>query len=431
MARCSTSATWFLTALMLAGCYYGDLSVHGKKCSNQAGDQRTCPGGFVCVEHPVSKTSVEGFCIAAGSAISCQAPKFCNTQENWVEECQSDGYSTRVEEDCDDSSLQCNPDTAQCARSCVDSDMDCPQTGEEQTCDLGTLLCRPFEECVRCAPNADQDVTATPSAPKLDCFKRAIGEPPVDPATCTITGRVYMFPLKNSRLTEDLEVILHPAGDPVAVVADTTVFITDCGTMPDPQAPCGYYEFLDVPTNQVYDLEVRQPENWEGDPVTPTVRAGVTLRADRCQAGTFSLSLNVMPTSTYQSYTSGLIDDYNHSVRGLLIGRVLDCGTSLGEERQPLGNVKVGLAIPPASPGRIYYFPEGTVLAPDPGLSATTTKGYYAVVGVPACRNQVEFAAKEQGDRLDLGIASFTMRPSIAIIIDSHHPLDMLPPGWN
>lgn len=424
------TAAWFSAALFLAGCYYGDLSVHGKNCSNQSGSERTCPGGFVCVEHPDEDKTIKGLCFDEGSAIPCRAPAFCNDQYNWAEKCQSDGYSTRVEEDCNDSTLQCNPDTALCAHSCVDDDLDCPQTEGEQTCDVGTKLCRPFEECVRCAPPPTQDVTA-PAAPKLDCFKRAIGEPPADPTTCTLTGRVYMFPIKNSQLTEGMKVIMHPAGDPDEIVADTTVFITDCGTMPDPQAPCGYYEFLDVPTNQVYDLEVRQPEVWEGDPVTPTIRAGVTLRADRCPTGTYSLSLNVMPTSTYQSYTSGLIDDYNHAVRGLLIGRVLDCGTSVGETRQPLGNVKVGLAVPAASPGRVYYFPEGTVLAPDPGLSATTTKGYYAVVGVPACRNQVEFAAQEQDDRLDLGMVSFTMRPSIAIIIDSPHPLDMLPPGWN
>ena len=423
--RRSTPAL-FLAALLLGGCYYGDLTVHGKKCSNQSGSERTCPGGLVCVEHPITKSTVEGFCIEEGSALTCQAPTFCNSDENWIEECQPDGYSTRVREDCDDTSLTCNPDTALCAHTCEDSDMDCPQTGEEQTCDVGTKLCRPFEECVRCAQTPGQDVSS-PSTPKLDCYNDPILQPPADPATCNLTGRVYMFPLKNSVQTVGLEVVLRPAGDPETQVADTTVFETQCGTMPDPQAPCGNFEFLDVPTNRAYDLEIRQPDGWEGDPVTPTFRAGVVLRADRCQAGTFSLSLNVMPESTYQSYTTGLIDNYNHSERGLLIGRVLDCGTSLGEERQPLGNVKVGLANPPAPPGRIYYFPEGTVLAPDPSLSTTTTKGYYAVVGVPACRNQVEFAAR-QVSRLDLGIVSFTMRPAVAVIIDSPHPLDMLPP---
>ena len=421
------TATWFLAALFLTGCYYGDLTVHGKKCSNQSGSERACPGGLICVESPDEYKTIQGKCIDESSAAPCQAQSFCNERGNWVEECQADGYSTRVREDCSDSELQCNVDTALCAHSCEDSDMDCPQTDGVQTCDVGTKLCRPFEECDKCASTPGEDVIA-PTTPKLDCYNDPVQTPPTDPTTCNLTGRVYMFPIKNSELTEDLEVVLHPAGDPETVVADTTVYITDCGTMPDPQAPCGYYEFLDVPTNQAYDIEVRQPENWEDDPVTPTFRAGVVLRADRCQSGTYSLSLNVMPADTYQSYTSGLIaDEAYHSKRGLLIGRVLDCGTSLGEERQPLGNVRVGLSNPPSPPGRFYYFPEGPVLAPDASLSTTTNKGYYAVVGVPACRNQVEFAAREF-DRLDLGVVSFTMRPQVAIIIDSPHPLDMLPP---
>jgi hypothetical protein len=301
--------------------------------------------------------------------------------------------------------------------------MDCPQTDGVQTCDVGTTLCRPFEECDKCAATPAEDVTA-PSAPRLDCFD-PVQPPPADPATCNLTGRVYMFPMKNSLQTVGLQVILHPAGDPDTTVADTTVFETPCVTTP---GNCGNFEFLDVPTNQVYDIEVRQPEDWSDDPVTPTLRAGVVLRANRCDNGLFSISPNVMSTDTYQSYTTGLIDNPEyHSKRGLLIGRVLDCGTSLGETRQPLGNVKVGLSNPPTPPGRIYYFPEGAVLAPDANLTTTTTKGYYAVVGVPACRNQVEFAAR-QVDRLDLGVVSFTMRPGVAIIIDSPHPLDMLPP---
>jgi hypothetical protein len=418
---------WLLAALLLAGCYYGDLTVHGKYCSNQAGSVRECPGGLICVESPISRNEVRGLCIEEGTALTCQAPTFCNTQENWIEECQDDGYSTKVKENCEDDTLTCNPDTALCAHSCVDSDMDCPQTDEVQTCDVGTTLCRPFEECDKCATTPGQDVTS-PSAPKLDCFNDPVLQPPTDPTTCNLTGRVYMFPMKSSVQTVGLQVILRPAGDPDTTVADTTVFETQCGTMPDPTAPCGNFEFLDVPTNQTYDLEIRQPDGWEGDAVTPTFRASVILRADRCGTGTYSLSLNVMPTSTYQSYTSGLIDDEAyHSNRGLLIGRVLDCGTSLGDERQPLGNVKVGLSNPPTPPGRIYYFPEGTVLVPEPSLTTTTNKGYYAVVGVPACRNQLEFAAR-QVSRLDLGVVSFTMRPGVAIIIDSPHPLDMLPP---
>jgi hypothetical protein len=424
--RCSTPI-WLLAALLLAGCYYGDLTVHGKYCSNQSGAERTCPGGYVCVETPDEYKSIQGKCIDESSAALCRAPAWCSDLGNWVEECQADGYSARVKDDCDEASLTCNTDTALCAHSCTDSDMDCPQTDEVQTCDVGTTLCRPYKDCVRCAATPGEEVTA-PSAPKLDCFNDPVLEPPVDPATCNLTGRVYMFPMKSSVQTVGLQVVLRPAGDPDTTVADTTVFETQCGTMPDPTAPCGNFEFLDVPTNQIYDLEIRQPDGWEGDPVTPTFRAGVVLRADRCGTGTYSLSLNVMPASTYQSYTSGLIDnDEYHSKRGLLIGRVLDCGTSLGEERQPLGNVKVGLSNPPTPPGRIYYFPEGPILAPDASLTTTTTKGYYAVVGVPACRNQVEFAAK-QVSRLDLGVVSFTMRPGVAIIIDSPLPLDMLPP---
>jgi hypothetical protein len=257
----------------------------------------------------------------------------------------------------------------------------------------------------------------------MDCFDAEYIIPDPDPATCTLTGRVYMFPIKNSLDTVGLEVVLRPAGDPDAEIKKTTVYQTPCITIP---GDCGNYELLNVDTNRIYDVEVRMPEEgWTGDAVTRTIHAGVTIRSDRLDNDTFPLSLNAMATSTYQSYTSGLIENYNHDIRGLLIGRVLDCGLSDGKERQPLANVKVGLAVPAVAPGRIYYFPERGVLAPEPSLETTTNKGYYAVVGVPACRNQVEFAAR-QVSRLDLGRVSFTMRPSVAVIIDSPHPLDTL-----
>lgn len=419
------AALFAASGLLLAGCYYGDLSVHGKRCSNRAGSQRPCPPGYLCVESPTPPSGgLEGICYEASSAPACpQGTSFCNKDEqhniDWVERCQNDGHSSVMETDCrgfEDPPLTCNPDTALCARACRGGEADCPAGS---TCDTGTWLCRPFEPCdADCAPDPQENTDAT----SLDCF--GVVTDPGHQTQCTLTGRVYFFPIKRSEETVGLQVTLRPSGDPDTPLKSTTVFQDRCNTEPDPEAPCGYFEFTEVDTNQTYDLEVRQPEQgYSGDPIVTTVQAGITVRTDRLTNGNFYLSLNAMTADTYASYTSSLIEGYD-SRRGLLIGRVLDCGRSDGTDRRAVGNATVGLAADPVPPGRMFYFPDSLVLAPDPELSATTKKGYYAAVGVPACRNQVGFSAKDVSE-LFLGAVHFTMRPGYTLIIDNPHPKDM------
>ncbi len=416
------------SGLLLWGCYYGDLSVHGKRCSNREGSQRPCPSGYVCVERPTPPSGgLEGTCYEASSAPACPlGTSFCITDElhdiDWVEKCQNDGHSSVMEVDCrefEDPPMTCNPDTARCARACPGGEADCPSGS---TCDTGTWLCRPFEPCdSECAPDPQEDaVTNDPTS--LDCF--GVVTDPGQQIQATLTGRVYLFPIKGSADTAGLQVTLRPNGDPLTSLQTCTVFIDRCNTEPEPDADCGYFEFTGVDTNRTYDLEISQPdEGYSGEPIVTTVQAGITVRTDRLSEGNFYLSLNAMTADTYASYTSSLIEDYDDR-RGLLIGRVLDCGRSDGTDRRTIGNATVGLAAGPVSPGRMFYFPDKSVLAPEPSLSATTKKGYYAAVGVPACRNQVGFSAKDVSE-IFLGAVHFTMRPGYAVIIDNPHPKDM------
>ena len=415
------------SALLLAGCYYGDLSVHGKKCSNRAGSQRPCPPGYVCVESPTPpQGGLEGICYESSSAPACPVGRtFCTKDENrgidWVEKCQSDGHSSTMETNCkdfDNPPLTCNPDTGLCAQACPEGEKDCPAG---QTCDMGTWLCRPFEPCdADCAPDPTKEaVTSDPTS--LDCF--GIVTDPGPQTQCTLTGLVYFFPMKRSVET-GLLVTLRPNGDPDTALGTSTVYQYRCNTNPNPEDPCGYYQFNGIDTNRTYDLEISQPaQGYSGDPIVTTVHAGITVRTDRLENGSIYRSLNAMTSDTYASYTASLIENYD-TRRGLLFGRVLDCGESDGEDRRAIGNATVGLAADPVPPGRMLYFPDKLVLAPDPTLSATTVKGYYAAVGVPACRNQVGFSAREVSE-LFLGAVHFTMRPGYAIFIDNPHPKDM------
>jgi hypothetical protein len=401
--------------------------VHGKRCSNRPGSEHPCPTGLVCVESPVPPSGdLEGICYEASSAVPCpKGTTFCTKNASqgidWVVKCQDDGYSSTVDTDCAefDPPLTCNADSALCAQTCPEGENDCPA---DHTCDTGTWLCRPFAPCnAACAPDPQNEaVTSDPTS--LDCF--GVVTDPGTQVQATIRGRVYFFPTKNSKDTVGLQVLLHPNGDPDTALKTCTVFEDRCDTFPDPDAPCGYYEFTEVDTNRTYDLEIRQPqEGYTGDPIATTVQAGITVRSDRLDAGMFSLSLNAMSAQSYSSYTTSLVDNYD-ARRGLLIGRVLDCGDSQGDGRLPIGNATVGLAADPVSPGRMYYFPNRDVLAPDPSLSATTVKGYYVAVGVPACRNQVGFSAREVSE-LFLGAVNFTMRPGYVVIIDNPHPMHM------
>ena len=429
MASARTFPFAITSVLLLAGCYYGDLSVHGKTCSNRAGSERPCPQGHICVESPVPpQGGLEGICYEATSAPTCpEGNTFCTKDEtrdiDWVEKCLDDGHSSMMETNCkefDDPPRTCNPDSALCTQACPEGEKDCPAG---HTCDMGTWLCRPFEPCdADCAPGPKEEaITSDPTS--LDCF--GIVTDPGQQTQCTMTGRVYFFPLKRSKDTVGLQATLRPNGDPDTSLKTCTIFEDRCNTDPNPDAPCGYYQFTDVDTNRTYDLEISQPgQGYSGDPIATTIQAGITVRTDQLENGTtFYLSLNVMTADTYTSYTTSLIDNYD-TRRGLLLGRVLDCGDSDGTDRKAIGNATVGLAADPVPPGRMYYFPDSLVLAPDPSLSATTVKGYYAAVGVPACRNQVGFSAREVSE-LFLGAVHFTMRPGYTVIIDNPHPKDM------
>jgi hypothetical protein len=74
----------------------------------------------------------------------------------------------------------------------------------------------------------------------------------------------------------------------------------------------------------------------------------------------------------------------------------------------------------------VYYFAED-ILRPDPTLTATSPKGYYAAAGVPPCRSYVGFAAKQQTTVLFPGVVAFTMPPGGVVIADLQIPARQLP----
>ena len=84
------------------------------------------------------------------------------------------------------------------------------------------------------------------------------------------------------------------------------------------------------------------------------------------------------------------------------------------------------LAIEPVSPGRIYYFADDNIVRPDLEAAATTHKGTWAAVGVPACRNRVGFSAYLGGTRV-LGSLPFTAQPGSVVFADLPLPGESLP----
>ncbi len=402
-----------------AACAYSDLDLAGKRCDAASG----CPGDLICVEVPDSPTSRVGTCSDPAAAPTCQVGQVrCAAAGGWLEACEADGHSWRVDRECA-SPTACNPDTLACALSCA-ADADCDG---DQTCDLGIDLCRPLPECEDascaglcvgdvCVPTAPGDATGASGAPELDCFPDPPLQPPASPSLCTLTGRVNLFPAKdNSDQALGLTVKLLEAAPPFAELDQALVAAEADGF--------GYYTFEGVETNARYLLQVQAGTSEAGIEVVTTLNAPVDLRADSCQAQTATVGISAMPAQTYQTYTAETIEGLDDA-RAMVIGRVLDCHA---DPRRPIGNVTVALGVPPPSPGRLYFFPDQTFLIPDLALAATSVKGYYAAVGVPATRNQIAFATRQANSDLALGAVDFFLHPGSAAIIDLPLPDQRLP----
>jgi len=393
-------------------CTFPGLSVHGKDCN----DAHPCPEPYICIQHPVSAGERAGKCFRPEDAEPCPAEKFCDTDRNWVLACADDGLSSVFVADCEDESKTCNPDTGRCATDCsFENPAACP--GEE-TCDTGLGLCRPAPDCpgYDCVPSPTAPAATPGGLAALDCFTDAVPAHTPDPPTCKVTGRVNLFPLKSPRDTVGLTVLLFRRDDPYNFIGQPATVFAD--TSDDRN---GHYSFAAVPTGEVYAFQI-SGTTVSGKLVVPTVRANVHLRADACVDGVYTLGLEAVCESEYQTYTEGVFSGPDYDARGLLIGRVADCN---GE---PMSGLTVGLAAPPAAPGRVYYFAEHEeILLPDPALAATSTKGYYAAAGVPACRNQVGFKALQSTTVTNPGLFDFTMRPGGVVILDLIPPAQRLP----
>lgn len=395
------------------GCTFPGLSVHGKDCN----DAHPCPEPYICVQHPVSETDRAGKCFRPRDAEPCPADRFCDTERNWVLACDPDGYSSTFVADCDVESETCNPDTGRCAQDCSFGNPACPGGW---TCDTGLGLCRPVpgcpaNDCVP-APTAQAATSGGPAA--LDCFTDAVPAHTPDPPTCEVTGRVNRFPSKSgNKGTVGLTVTLFLADDPYTPVEEmsATVFAdtSDNGF--------GHYNLAAVPTGEVYAFVI-SGASVSGENVVTTVRANVHLRADDCVDGIYTLGLDAVFEREYRTYTEEVVSGPDYEARGLLIGRVADC------DGEAMSGVTVGLAAPPAAPGRVYYFAENEeILLPDLALAATSTKGTYAAAGVPACRNQVGFKALQSTTVTNPGRFDFTMRPGGVVILDLIPPAQRLP----
>jgi hypothetical protein len=403
-------------------CVLDGLAPEGKACD----PAHACPAGLVCVLRPVSATERAGACQPEQAAFQCQPDEALCPEDGqaWVELCEAGGHSTRVSESCA-ADTTCNADTGTCARSCAQS-ADC--SGAGVVCDLGTGLCRPGPACApagcpggacvgrACVPEPAAAVTAPDGNPQVVCFASPPPTPPVSPATCALGGRVSVFPLTDSELTAGLFVRLRRGSPPWDEIVTTQV-ILDADEN-------GVYEFAAQPTNQRYLIEIEAGQLVGGAPTVTTLHPAVDLRADLCSAGKMTRTLVVLRQSAYASYTAQLFEGWDGR-RGLLLGRVLDCGSP---NRQTLGQVTVGTSLPPVEPGATYYFTDNpTVLEPDLTLTATTNKGYYAVAGLPACDNTLGFRARVGATPLDLGEFEVLIVPGGATLLDLPLPEIRLP----
>ncbi len=400
--------TFLPLVLLFTGCSFGSMDFTGKDCDKD----HPCPSGYLCVTTPTSIESVRGECYEEQGAPGCtEGDLSCAQGRQWVQKCDPDGHSWSIHVTCDNETY-CNPDILACSEAC-ESDEDCPAL---HTCDLGTFLCRPFGSCGSdceglcvddsCVARPLVDVQAPYGLPDLNCFSQEITSPPSFPETCSLTGRITMFPLMSeSSPCAGLTVRLLDADPPHQVLMESSAMPGD-----DSEA---YYRFDGVHTNRNYIIEVPSGIDGQGRLTVTTLSGVISVRADDCTDGQMTRGISVVSKSLYDTYTSQTIENLQPH-RGLVIGRVLDCNE---QARLPLGNVTVGLAVGPVSPGRIYYFANESYLMPDLSLEATSIKGYWAAVGVPAVMNEAGFLARQSSTDIILGSVRFFLLPdSVAIV---------------
>lgn len=402
---------WWMVAWLAAGCAVSDLDFSGKRCDGT----HACPSGYLCVTRPISPAEAAGRCYRVREAPACPAAFFCPEAGAWVEACAQDGLSSTVSEVCASPEV-CNPDAAVCSGPC-DSPDDC---GGEEMCDTGTGLCRPaLKKCVAsacpggtcqdktCVADPRTDATAPDlSSSSLNCFFSIVA-PPATPESCSLSGRVNLFPSIPSDKTAGLSVILTAPG--LAGFAPlTTSAVSDPGDN-------GYarYAFDSVPTNTPLLIEVSAGTLVGGGPTVTTQNAGFVLRADACADGSSARNISVLSRSLFESY-SAVMSPWDER-RGILLGRMVDCAQPTP---RPIVHGVIGLALPPPSPGRVAYFADGGTLIPDLARSDTSDNGYFLVAGLPACPDQLAFAARQGGTPRPLGTVDFVTPPGGAVIAD-------------
>jgi hypothetical protein len=412
----------WLLAIGTSSCDFGALEVGGKRCDSS----HLCPVGMRCVVVPISANELQGTCYPEATAPTCvNGSRTCSSNLEWVEVCE-DGHSRNVLSQCAEGT-KCNPDTALCAITPCEDDAEC--NGDE-TCDTGTKFCRPILACSQndcpdglcadsiCIPNPSEESKAClPNgsscqevAPNLDC---PVGVPPASPETCSLLGRVYLFP-NPSRVqnTVGLAILLRSTSleTPVEKVGAVFELVETVGEV---EYKYGAYQFDNVEMNATYEIEVKEGTSDIGQTFVKTINAGIGLRSNFCTQGKFNRDVYAMESLKYELYTSKQIPGWDNR-RGFLFGKVMDC------DGRPLSNATVGLAIEPVPPGRTYYFEEGSsALKPMMTSQATALNGYYAVAGLPACRNSVGFSIKDESSSIvSLGSVPFAMVPGAAVLIN-------------
>lgn len=402
---------WWMAAWLGAGCAVSDLDFSGKRCDAT----HACPAGYLCVTRPVSVAEAQGHCYKVREAPACPAPFFCPQDGSWVEACAQDGFSSAVSEECV-SPAMCNPDVARCSGPC-DSTDDCA-AGE--MCDIGTSLCRPglsscrAAECVggtcqgaTCVADPRTDATAPDlSSSSLECFFSIVA-PPATPEQCSLSGRVNLFPSIPTDKTAGLSVVLLAPEDSQFQPITTTA-ASDPG-----DNNFARYAFDSAPTNTPLIIQVSAGNLTGGGATVTTLNAGFILRADACAGGQAVRNVAVLPRSLFESYAA-VMSPWDER-RGILLGRMVDCTQPVP---RPVVHGVIGLAIPPPSPGRVAYFADGGTLIPDPARTDTSDNGYFLAAGLPACPNQLAFAARQGGTPRPLGTLEFFTLPGGAVIAD-------------
>ncbi|MBN2494228.1 MAG: hypothetical protein JXR96_06535 [Deltaproteobacteria bacterium] len=392
-------------------------------CVDECLASRDCPEGTYC-DPDDHRCEARGDCRPAGMT------KCRDMALDAVLLCAGESGFWEVIELCDaESGELCDPFDPMCKGPCA-SDADCAGYPATPTCDLAEHRCSSMFLCAEgdcaagarcvhlegaggaCVADATEQALVPGDLPAdLSCFAMQASVPPASPETCEITGRAIDFHSTTDSPDPDKEGVRVELFPIDAVLSGSPGRPTHSATVDE----TGHYSIPGVATNTEYAIKTSGSES--DAELADLYTFGVFVRSDACVGDQMTVDAYTISNSAYQGYTEPLSDVVEDPNKGVVLGRISECGT-LDPDPARVANGTASLSMPH---DRFYYM-NGTI--PDFELAGTGSRGLFAAANVTPIQGVVAAMARDETGPVSLGAYRIRVLPGAASLVLFRRPLE-------